>query len=85
MEFIEYCHMNDTDKKRLFNIGRRINDLRIEKRLSIQELADLANVERSNLSRICTKGSNFTLVTFLRIVEALQCTPEEILGSEQHD
>ncbi|WP_344928388.1 helix-turn-helix domain-containing protein [Aquimarina addita] len=71
--------MKNIDDKKLRAIGKRINDLRIEKRMSIQELADKANIERSNLSRISTKGSNFTLLTLLKIITALECEPNDII------
>lgn len=71
--------MKGVDEKRFREIGRRINDLRIAKGLSIQELADKSNVERANLSRICSKGSNFTISTLLKLIEALECEPNDIL------
>lgn len=52
-------------------ISRRINELRKENRLTVQELAYRCDMERSNLSRIEAGRTNLTIKTLCIICNAL--------------
>lgn len=69
---------NKTDIKVL--LGRRIKELRIQKKLTQEQLAEMIGVGERNLSKIeC--GNNFvTSVTLSRILTALEVEPSELLS-----
>lgn len=52
-------------------ISHRIKSIRIEKGLTVQELAYRCDIERSNLSRIEAGRSNLTVKTMCIICNAL--------------
>jgi transcriptional regulator with XRE-family HTH domain len=58
----------------------RIKELRTAKGLSIQALADIADMERVNLGRI-ERGvaTNITFLTLCKIAEALEVAPGELV------
>ena len=62
--------MNTTDF--LLALGSRIKKIRNEKNLTQQELAGLCDFEKSNMSRIENGGTNPTILTLLKISEALE-------------
>ena len=44
-------------------VGKRIKEIRVEKKISQQELADLCGIEPSNMSRLESGRANATLST----------------------
>lgn len=52
-------------------ISRKIKELRLERHLTVQELAYLCDMERSNLSRIEAGRTNLTVKTICTICNAL--------------
>jgi transcriptional regulator with XRE-family HTH domain len=61
-------------------VRKRITELRKARGLSIQALADYANIDRSGLSHIesgKTNGAYFS--TLCRIAEALEVPPSDLL------
>ena len=52
-------------------ISRRIKELRLENKLTVQELAYRCDIERSNLSRLEAGRSNPTIKTLCIICNAL--------------
>ncbi len=62
----------------LKNVALRIRFLRMEKGLSIQELAYRCNIERSNLSRIESGRNNLTLRTMCIICNALEVSLNDL-------
>jgi len=61
------------DKKdALVRIGMNIRKIRNEKNISQQDLAAACNFEKSNMSRIEAGRTNLTIVTLLKICEALE-------------
>ena len=59
-----------TDDVILQEIGERIKETRISKKLSQKELAEAAGVQRVLVSRI-ENGSNFNLATLIKLLRAL--------------
>ncbi|MGB1315126.1 MAG: helix-turn-helix domain-containing protein [Chitinophagales bacterium] len=59
-----------TDDVILQEIGERIKETRVSKKLSQKELADAAGVQRVLVSRI-ENGSNFNLATLIKLLRAL--------------
>ncbi len=61
-------------------VRRRIKELRIAKGLSIQALADIANIDRPNLSYIESgKAKGMFFETLCKIAEALDVKPSELV------
>ncbi len=52
-------------------VGANIRRLRLVKKLSQRDLADLCNFETSNMCRIEQGGSNLTLLNLYKIANAL--------------
>lgn len=53
-------------------VGKRIQEIRIEKNISQQDLAAKCNFEKSNMSRLEAGRANATLTTLEKICDALQ-------------
>ncbi len=61
-------------------VRKRIKELRIAKGLSIQALADIANIDRPNLSYIESGRANGMFFTTLcKIAEALEVAPGDLV------
>ncbi len=52
-------------------VGKRIDEIRQEKGLSFQELANRATIEKSNLVKITKEGKNITIGTLWNICKGL--------------
>lgn len=53
-------------------VGKRIQEIRIEKNITQQDLAAKCNFEKSNMSRLEKGNANATLSTLEKICDALQ-------------
>lgn len=62
---------NSDEKKFLKAVGQKINRIRKEQNVSFQELSYRTNIEKSNLVKLTTKGSNITLTTLHKISKGL--------------
>jgi transcriptional regulator with XRE-family HTH domain len=60
-----------TDQQFLLSIGKKIKALRKAKLLTQQELADLSNCEKANLSRMESGKTNATVLTLKRVSDSL--------------
>jgi transcriptional regulator with XRE-family HTH domain len=60
-------------------VGKRIQQIRIEKKLSQQDLAAKCNFEKSNMSRLEAGRINPTLSTLEKVANALKVTLAEIV------
>jgi len=60
-------------------VGQRIKTIREEKGLTQQDLADLCNFEKSNMSRIEAGRTNLTLKSLLTISEALNIQIKQLV------
>lgn len=70
-----------TESKQAIRIffGRKVRDLRQAKGVSQEELAALAGVHRTYIGMIERGEKNVTLLTLLRLAEALGATPADLL------
>jgi transcriptional regulator with XRE-family HTH domain len=59
-------------------VGKRIQELRIEKNISQQDLAAKCNFEKSNMSRLEAGKTNATLSTIQTVADALEILPVEL-------
>ncbi len=64
----------------LKKIGANITKARKVKKLTIQELAYLCDMEKSNLIPIEKGRINITMGTLLKISQALEINPKDLLG-----
>ena len=65
--------VKDADNKKFLKaIGQNVNRIRKEQNVSFQELAFRTNIEKSNLVKLTTQGSNITLVTLNKIAKGLE-------------
>lgn len=55
----------------LRKLGKRIDTLRKQQGMSFQELAYKSDIEKSNLVKLTSQGSNITALTLLKISKAL--------------
>ena len=63
-------------------IGERIREARLDKKMSQQELATRANVSLPHISDIEHGKQSMKLMTFVRIIEALQVSADRILRAD---
>ncbi len=64
-------------------VGKRIMQLRKEKKFSQQDLASEANIERSHLTVIESGKKNISLTTLERLMEALGKGPKEFFDTKE--
>jgi transcriptional regulator with XRE-family HTH domain len=69
------------EKRFLKNLGQRINQIRKEKDISFQELAFRCEIEKSNLIKLTTKGTNITMTSLFKIANGLGVSIEYIFQS----
>ena len=62
----------------LKSIGRRIAQIRVQNKLSQEDLAGMAEIDRSFLSYIENGHKNFSVEMLLKITRALEIKPEEL-------
>jgi DNA-binding Xre family transcriptional regulator len=61
------------------NLGRYIDKLRKQKRLSFQELTLPSEIEKSNLVKLTSQGTNLTVVSLHKIAKGLDVYVHELL------
>ena len=66
------------DKKLLKAVGSRIKQIRVEKKISQIELANLCHFEKASMSRIESGQTNATLITLRKISDSLQVHISEL-------
>ena len=73
--------MNNTrNEKLLKKFGQNLQRIRKEKNLSLRGLAEIAEVDFSQIHRIEKGENNPTLTTILVISKALEIDPSELLS-----
>lgn len=71
--------MNSTrNEKILKKFGKHLEKIRKEKKLSLRKLADIADVDFSQIHRIEKGESNPTLTMILTLAEALEVSVQEL-------
>lgn len=68
-----------TKKSISIKFGEKVRELRISKKLSQEQLADLANVHRTYIGMIERAEKNITLVNIEKIANALKIDIKELL------
>ena len=63
-------------------IGERLKNARIASKMSQQELANKANVSLPHISDIEHGKNSMKLITFIKIIEALQVSADSILRAD---
>jgi transcriptional regulator with XRE-family HTH domain len=66
------------EKESIEEFGKKIRNLRTSKKLSMQTLANLADIELSQVHRIETGKINPKLITILRLAKALNISVETL-------
>lgn len=61
-------------------LGKIIRELRTDKGLSQEKLAELGNFERSYISKIENRERAIQVVTFIRFANALDISPTELMA-----
>ena len=76
--------MDDSTRDNGINeeIGKRIREVRLSRKISQQELATRANISLNHVSDIERGKKALKLVTFVRIIEALQVSADTILRAD---
>lgn len=70
--------MFDADALAMF--GDAIRALRLEKRISQEALAYLAEIDRSHMGKIERGERNVTFLNIVKIARALGCKPSELFA-----
>ncbi|MFI3283076.1 MAG: helix-turn-helix transcriptional regulator [Rikenellaceae bacterium] len=71
---MKICHIDHVKR-----ISQNIRTIRVNKGLTVQEVAYRCNIERSNLSRIEAGKSNLTIKTICQICDALEVSFESVV------
>ena len=72
---------NAKDKQYLLKIGDNIKAIRKQRGYSQEEFADIAGFSRSYYTEIETGKRNISVLNLIKIMEALNVNPNEIIGS----
>jgi len=68
------------DRKYLLKIGDNIRSARKRRGYSQEEFADIAGFSRSYYTEIETGKRNISILNLIKIIEALNVDPDEIIG-----
>jgi len=68
------------DRKNLLKIGDNIRAARKKRGYSQEEFADIAGFSRSYYTEIETGKRNISTLNLIKIIEALNVDPDEIIG-----
>gem|GEM_PF-4975595 len=72
-QIIKVQHRISSDEKKFLQaLGQRVNHIRKAKNISFQELSYRCDIEKSNLVKLTTKGTNITASSLYRIANALE-------------
>lgn len=67
------------EQQQLLLLGEAIRQLRKQKQLSQEALAFAAQIDRSHMGKIERGERNVTLLSVIKIANALECKPSELL------
>ncbi|MFD1631546.1 helix-turn-helix domain-containing protein [Pseudopedobacter beijingensis] len=67
-----------SEKDAIKSFGNKVRLIRKERKLSMEMLANIAEIELSQIYRIETGKINPKLTTILKIAEALEINPKEL-------
>jgi transcriptional regulator with XRE-family HTH domain len=63
----------------LVQFGQRVRQLRLERGLSQEDLAELANLHRNYVSQIETGRRNLSLLNILKLADGLKVRPIKLI------
>lgn len=72
--------LKEGDKELLAKLGARLNELRVEKELSLRELSYISNLDYSTIGKIEKGQVNITFTTLVELAKALEVELVEILN-----
>lgn len=64
------------------NLGKRMREIRTEKNITQERLGELIDVGTTHVSHIETGNTMPSMKTFVRIINALECSADELLRDE---
>jgi transcriptional regulator with XRE-family HTH domain len=73
------------DRALLGRLGLRVRVVRTRRQMSQDDLAQLAGLDRTYVSRVERGAHNVTVLTLIRVAEALDVVPGELLDSAVAD
>ena len=76
---------NRQDRRYLKRLGLQVRVLRTARELTQDQLADLAGLDRTYISRVERGAHNITVLTLVRVAQALDVAPGELLDSAAED
>jgi transcriptional regulator with XRE-family HTH domain len=68
-----------TERECRERLARNVRRLARRKRMSIEHLADFAEISRATLWRLLACMHNPTLRTLVKLANALECSPKDLL------
>lgn len=71
--------MNNDKNKILIEFGNKVRELRLERKLSQEKLAELADLHRTYIGMIERGEKNITLVNIGKIAKALNVNKKELI------
>ncbi len=71
--------IKESDKILLAKLGTRLNELRMQKGLSLRQLSHLSNLDYSTIGKIEKGQVNITFTTLVELAKALEISPKELL------
>lgn len=74
--------MRELDKKRLKKFGIHLKKLRLERGLSIRDLAARCDVDHGKISKLENNKANLTLTTLIELAEGLDLKPKDLIDIE---
>lgn len=63
----------------LAQFGRRVRQLRVERKLSQEDLAELADLHRNYVSQIERGRRNLSLLNIIKLAEGLKVRPAKLI------
>ena len=73
---------NMEDSERLIQLGSRLKEARKRQRLTQMELAQKSGIAPSNISELEHGKTHIQLLTFIKIIEGLQVSADEIIRAD---
>ena len=70
------------EREKLLLVGQRIREARKAKKLTQAELAQRSNLPPSNISELEHGKTHIQLLTFIKIIEGLQVSADEIIRAD---
>lgn len=67
------------DSEIISALSKRIDELRTERKLSYQQMADLCEMDKAQIYKICTKGVDLRTTSLAKIAKGLQLLIHDIL------